>query len=103
MAGDGGLAQYLSEITILVRYQMPVKLIILNNSELGKISKEQRAGEWDVWKTALTHPSYGEFARSCGAWGKTVSKDSEVELAMEELFKQPGPAVLELIADSALI
>ncbi|MFT7453085.1 MAG: pyruvate oxidase, partial [Patescibacteria group bacterium] len=37
VAGDGGLCQYLAEITTLVKYKMPIKLIILNNSELGKI------------------------------------------------------------------
>ena len=48
-----GLVSILAEITTLVKYNMPVKLIILNNYELGKISKEQRAGEFDVWKTSL--------------------------------------------------
>ena len=31
-----------------------------------KISKEQRAGEWDVWETSLTNPSFAAFARLCG-------------------------------------
>ncbi len=67
VAGDGGLCQYLAEITTLVKYGMPVKLIVLNNHELGKISKEQRAGEFDVWKTSLSNPNFAEFANSCGA------------------------------------
>ena len=103
VAGDGGLCQYLAEITTLVKYQMPVKLIILNNYELGKISKEQRAGEFDVWKTSLSNPDFAEFARSCGAWGKRVQKAGELDSAMKEQFEQPGPAVLEVITDVNLI
>ncbi|WP_435624883.1 thiamine pyrophosphate-binding protein [Flagellimonas sp.] len=103
VAGDGGLCQYLAEITTLVKYNMPVKLIVLNNHELGKISKEQRAGEFDVWKTSLSNPNFAEFAESCGAWGKRVVKQDNLKEAMKTLFEQPGPAVLEVITDVNLI
>ena len=103
VAGDGGLCQYLAEITTLVKYQMPVKLIILNNYELGKISKEQRAGEFDVWQTSLTNPDFAEFARSCNAWGRRIRATEELDGAMQELFSEKGPAVLEIITDVNLI
>ncbi|PRX57918.1 thiamine pyrophosphate-binding protein [Flagellimonas meridianipacifica] len=103
VAGDGGLCQYLAEITTLVKYNMPVKLIVLNNHELGKISKEQRAGEFDVWKTSLSNPNFADFAVSCGAWGKRVEKQEDLMKTMKSLFEQPGPAVLEVITDVNLI
>ncbi|NER16087.1 thiamine pyrophosphate-binding protein [Spongiivirga citrea] len=103
VAGDGGLCQYLAEITTLVKYNMPIKLIVLNNDELGKISKEQRAGEFDVWKTSLSNPNFADFARSCGAWGKRVEKQEDLETAMKELFRQPKAGVLEVITDVNLI
>jgi pyruvate oxidase len=103
VAGDGGLCQYLAEITTLVKYKIPVKLIVLNNHELGKISKEQRAGEYDVWQTSLSNPNFSEYAISCGAWGKRVSKEGDLEQAMQELFEQPNPGLLEVITDVTLI
>ena len=103
VAGDGGVCQYLAEITTLVKYNMPVKLIIINNHELGKISKEQRAGEFDVWKTSLSNPNFSEFAKSCGAWGKRVEKQEELEDAMLELYAQSKTGVLEIMADANLI
>nr|WP_299343221.1 thiamine pyrophosphate-binding protein [Allomuricauda sp.] len=103
VAGDGGLCQYLAEITTLVKYNMSVKLIILNNHELGKISKEQRAGEFDVWKTSLSNPNFAEFAQSCGAWGKRIEKQEALVDGMKALFAEKGPAVLEVIADVNLI
>ncbi|MEM9076988.1 MAG: thiamine pyrophosphate-binding protein [Bacteroidota bacterium] len=103
VAGDGGLCQYLAEITTLVKYNMPVKLIVLNNHELGKISKEQRAGEFDVWKTSLSNPNFAEFSISSGAWGRRVEKQEDLVDAMKTLFEQPGPAVLEVITDVNLI
>jgi thiamine pyrophosphate-dependent acetolactate synthase large subunit-like protein len=101
VAGDGGLCQYLAEITTLVKYDMPVKLIVLNNHELGKISKEQRTGEFDVWKTSLSNPNFAEFA--CGAWGKRGEKQEDFEAAMQELYRQPKAGVLEIITDVNLI
>lgn len=103
VAGDGGLCQYLAEITTLAKYSMPIKLIVLNNHELGKISKEQRAGEFDVWKTSLSNPNFSEYALSCGAWGRRVEKESDLQMAMTALFEQEGPALLEIITDAGLI
>ncbi len=103
VAGDGGLCQYLAEITTLVKYQMPVKLIVLNNHELGKISKEQRAGEFDVWKTSLSNPNFAQYAESCGAWGKRVKEEGDLEAAIKELYSLSGPGLLEVITDVNLI
>jgi len=103
VAGDGGICQYLAEITTLVKYNMPVKLIILNNHELGKISKEQRAGQFDVWKTSLSNPNFAEFAQSCGAWGKRVENQEDLEAAMKELYNQSNAGVLEIMTDVNLI
>ena len=40
-----GVAQYMAELTTAVKYDMNITHVLLNNNELGKISKEQRAGE----------------------------------------------------------
>ncbi len=103
VAGDGGLCQYLAEITTLVKYQMPIKVIVLNNHELGKISKEQRAGEFDVWQTSLSNPNFAAYAKSCGAWGKRIKEPEDLSSGMKDLFEQPGPGLLEIITDVNLI
>ncbi|GJM29065.1 MAG: pyruvate oxidase [Cyclobacteriaceae bacterium] len=103
VAGDGGFCQYLAEVTTLVKYQMPVKIIVLNNNELGKISKEQRAGELDVWQTSLTNPNFSEYALSCGAWSARVQSRDGLDQAMKELFEVDGPGLIEVLTDSALI
>lgn len=103
VTGDGGLCQYLAEITTLVRYQIPVKVIVLNNNELGKISKEQRAGEFDVWATDLVNPNFAAYAKSCGALGVAVHDKQELESAMEQLFAHNGPGLIEIKTDVTLI
>jgi pyruvate oxidase len=103
VAGDGGFCQYLAELTTAVKYNMPIKIVILNNNELGKISKEQRAGGWDKWATDLVNPDFAEYAKSCGAFGIKATKKEELHEAMAQLFKQSGPGLLEISADVKLI
>ena len=103
VAGDGGLCQYLAEITTAVKYDMPIKVIVLNNNELGKISKEQRAGEFDVWATSLSNPNFAEFATSCGALGLRVEKTENLAQAMDTVLNHEGPALLEVLTDVSLI
>ena len=103
VAGDGGICQYLAEFTTLVRYQIPVKVIVINNNELGKISKEQRAGGWDKWATDLVNPDFAAYATGCGGLGIAVSHKEGLDSAFKQLFKHKGPALLEIKADVKLI
>jgi thiamine pyrophosphate-dependent acetolactate synthase large subunit-like protein len=103
VSGDGGLGQYLSEITTIVKYNMPIKHILLNNSELGKISKEQKAAEHDVWQTSLHNPNFAEYATNCGALGIRVEKREDLIAALEKIKAHNGPALLDIVCDSQLI
>lgn len=103
VAGDGGFCQYLAEVTTAVKYNMPIKAIILNNNELGKISKEQRAGGWDKWATDLVNPNFAEYAESCGALGIKVTNKENIIEAMRELFNHQGPGLMEVSTDVKLI
>ncbi|NQV16433.1 Rieske 2Fe-2S domain-containing protein [bacterium] len=103
VTGDGGLCQYLAELTTMVKYRMPIKVVVLNNNELGKISKEQRSGEFPVWGTDLVNPDFAVLANSIGAMGFTVSEKSDLASLLKQLFLQPGPALLEIKSDVSLI
>jgi len=102
-SGDGGFGQYAMEFTTAVKYGMDITHILLNNSQLGKISKEQRAGDWDVWQTDLKNLSFAGFARACGGHGEKVTKASDLEAAIQKALNYPGPALVEIISDPDLI
>ena len=77
VTGDGGFGQYLAELTTAVKYGMPIKHVLLDNGSLGKISKEQLAGQLPVWQTSLVNPDFAEYANACGAAGISVRSESE--------------------------
>lgn len=103
VSGDGGFGQYLAEFTTAVKYKMNLTHILLNNSQLGKISKEQRAGEWDVWQTSLHNPDFSKYAENCGGLGIRVTQKDKLDGAMAAALAHPGPALVEIVADPELI
>jgi len=103
VSGDGGFGQYMGELTTAVKYGMNLTHVLLNNNELGKISKEQRAGNWDVWQTDLHNPDFAKYAELCGAQGIHVSRAAELDDALESALEHDGPSLVEIETDAALI
>ncbi len=102
ISGDGGFGQYMGEFTTAVKYGMNMTHVLLNNAELGKISKEQRDGEWQVWQTGLHNPNFAEFAENCGGLGIRVERAEQLPEALEIALASDRPALLEIISDPML-
>jgi len=102
IAGDGGFGQYAMEFTTAVKYGMDITLILLVNDELGKISKEQRGAEYDVWQTSLHNPDFAEFAELSGGRGIRVSDASELDSAIRFALDHKGPSLVQIDADPLL-
>ena len=103
VSGDGGFGQYAMELTTAVKHGMAIRHVLLDNDELGKISKEQRAGEWQVWQTSLVNPDFAEFARLCGAFGVRVESADELDGALSAAFDHDGPALVHVRTDPELV
>ena len=91
------------ELTTAVRYDMDLTHVVLNNSELAKISKEQRAAHHDVWQTGLHNPDLGAFARLCGAHGVRVTDPADLDAALAEALAHRGPSLVEVVTDPLLV
>jgi thiamine pyrophosphate-dependent acetolactate synthase large subunit-like protein/nitrite reductase/ring-hydroxylating ferredoxin subunit len=103
ITGDGGFGQYMGELTTVVKYGMNITHVLLNNHELGKISKEQRSGGWDVWQTSMHNPNFAEYAKLCGALGIRVTDASDLETAMQRGLAYNGPSLIEIMTDPELV
>jgi thiamine pyrophosphate-dependent acetolactate synthase large subunit-like protein/nitrite reductase/ring-hydroxylating ferredoxin subunit len=103
ISGDGGFGQYAMEYTTAVKYGMDITHILLNNAELGKISKEQRAGELPMWETGLRNPSFAMFAKQCGGNGVRVTAAHELDAAFAAALAYKGPSLVEIVTDPELV
>lgn len=102
VSGDGGLGQYAMELTTVAKYEMPICHVLLDNDELGKISKEQRSGNWQVWQTALHNPDWTALARSCGFRSVRVEDADALGPALRDSIAHDGPAFVHVRTDVAL-
>ena len=103
VSGDGGFGQYMGELTTAVKYGMNITHVLLNNDQLGKISKEQRTGNWKVWQTSLHNPDFSEYANVCGAKGFRVAEKADLESVLKAALDHEGPSLVEILADADLI
>lgn len=100
VAGDGGFGQYMAEFTTAVKYHMPITLILLNNCELAKISREQRGGSFHVWQTSLVNPNFAQYAQNCGGLGIRVEETADLRPALEKALAYDGPSLVEIISSA---
>jgi len=103
VSGDGGFGQYVGELLTAVKYGMNITHTLLTNNELGKISKEQKAGNWQVWQTSLTNPNFSDYANICGAKGIRVTRKEDLENGVAQALEHPGPSLVEILSDPELI
>jgi len=98
--GDGGFSMLMAEFATAVKYQLPIKVIIIKNNTLGMIKWEQMV--------FLGNPEYGcelqpidfaAFARACGGTGLTIEKPSECGTILDQALATSGPVIVEAIVD----
>ena len=77
--------------------------MLLNNNELGKISKEQRAGHWAVWQTHLHNPDFAQYAELCGGLGLSVRSKHQLTDALGQALAHDGLSLVEIHSDVELV
>jgi pyruvate dehydrogenase (quinone) len=100
LSGDGGFTMLMGEVATLVKYKLPVKVVIFKNNTLGQIKWEQMVFEGNPeYGVDLQPIDFAAVARACGAAGFAVDDPERVEGVLREAFAVPGPAVVEATVD----
>ena len=96
MCGDGGIAMLFGDLMTTIQEDLPIKIVVYDNSKLGFVEIEQRAEGMLNLFTDLKNPDFGKVAEALGLWGRTVDKAGELEEAIQTWLAQPGPALLNV-------
>ncbi|MDX1662578.1 MAG: thiamine pyrophosphate-binding protein [Candidatus Promineifilaceae bacterium] len=98
--GDGGFTMLMGEMATAVKYDLPIKVVIIKNNVLGQIKWEQMV--------FLGNPQYGvelkpidfaKFAEAVGATGFTIEDPAECGDILQRALNTPGPVVVEAVVD----
>ena len=100
VAGDGSFQMNMQELATCMDYNLPVKVLILNNGYLGMVRQLQQ-GQCDgrYSQTKISNPDFVKFAESYGAKAKRVTKLDEVKSALEFAFNTQGPVVIDFVVE----
>ncbi len=100
ICGDGGFTMLMGELATMVKYNFPVKIMIIKNNLLGEIKWEQMVMEGNPqYGVALQPIDFAGYARACGAAGFCLEDPARAEEVLREAFAHPGPAVIEAVVD----
>src|SRR5262245_42526079 len=90
----------MAEFVPAVKYQLPIKVVIVKNSTLGQIKWEQMVflgnPEFGV---ELQPIDFAAFAHACGGAGFTAENLADCGRVIEEFLSVPGPALLQAVVD----
>ncbi|MBT0726976.1 ubiquinone-dependent pyruvate dehydrogenase [Rosenbergiella australiborealis] len=96
LCGDGGFAMLMGDLLSIAQHQLPVKLVIFNNSVLGFVAMEMKAGGYLTKGTELENPDFAAIARACKLAAFSVKKSSELTEVLQQAFDHPGPALIDV-------
>ena len=99
VSGDGGLSMLLGELITAKMYNLPVKVVVFNNSTLGMVKLEMLVNGIPDFQTDVPDTNYAEVARAIGFHAERVEDASRLADAYREAFAAPGPALVEVITD----
>jgi len=98
--GDGGFSMLMADFVTAVKYNLPIKIVVIKNNTLGQIKWEQMVFLGNPEYGCDLHPiDFAEIAHAMGGVGLTVDDASDCGRIMEEFLNAPGPAVLQAVVD----
>ena len=102
IAGDGGFQMSLPELATLVNYDLPVKMIVMNNGYLGMVRQWQEL----FYNNRLSGVELNAFpncellAAAYGMKGRIVRTPAELPDALRDAVNEPGPYLLDVRVSS---
>ena len=99
LTGDGGLTMVLGDFLTALKYNLPVKVFVINNKQLGMIMQEQKVEGFESTQTDLYDFSFAKFAEHAGGLGIKVTESSELEAAVDKALAATKPTIVDIDTD----
>jgi pyruvate dehydrogenase (quinone) len=99
MSGDGGFTMLMGDVLTLVQYQLPVKLVVYNNSTLGMVKLEMRVAGYEDFGVDVKNPNFATLAAAAGIRGFRVENPRDLKGSLQAAFRHPGPALVDVVTN----
>ncbi|SET40566.1 acetolactate synthase 2 catalytic subunit [Thalassotalea agarivorans] len=102
VTGDGSFMMNVQELSTIKRFNLPVKIVLIDNERLGMVRQwqqlffDQRYSETDL----SDNPDFVALAQAFGMQAKRVTEKVEVEDAIDDMLAHKGPYLLQVCIDA---
>ncbi|MGX7106312.1 biosynthetic-type acetolactate synthase large subunit [Hutsoniella sourekii] len=98
--GDGGIQMTIQELATIRQYNLPIKIFILNNETLGMVRQWQELLYEERYSQSMLNnglnPDFLALAASYGIKSLQLTKEDQVEKALDEIFAKPEPVLVDV-------
>lgn len=100
IAGDGSIQMNIQELATCIEYNLPVKVMIMNNGYLGMVRQwQEKLYNNHFSETKISGPDFVKVAEAYGAKGIRIEKKEEIIPALQEAIEYNGPVFLDFIVE----
>lgn len=99
LAGDGGLAMLMGELLTVVQHELPLKIVVFNNSSYNFVEVEMKSDGFVNFGTDLTNPDFSRVADAVGIRGFRVEESADLPRAVEQFLAHDGPALIDVVVE----
>ncbi|MGF6770570.1 pyruvate dehydrogenase (quinone) [Paraburkholderia sp. GAS199] len=97
LSGDGGLSMLLGDLLTARQLELPIKVVVYNNSLLGFVSMELKAAGYLDTNVDLAKTDFAAIAQSAGLFSIRVENSEDIADALKKAFAHPGPALVDVV------
>jgi pyruvate dehydrogenase (quinone) len=99
MSGDGGFTMLMGDLLTLAQYDLPIKLIVYNNSTLGMVKLEMRVAGYEDYGVDVKPTNFAKMAEAVGIRGFRIEDYSDLEKTLDKALRHDGPALIDVVTN----
>ena len=96
LSGDGGFTMMMGDMLTAVQQKLPIKIILFNNSSLGFVAMEMKAGGYLDTATDLHNPDFAAMAKVAGFTSFRVEDSTNLKETLIQALAHPGPVLVDV-------
>src|SRR5262249_52069109 len=99
ISGDGGLAMLMGELVTVTQHDLPVKIVVFDNSVLGMVKLGMEAAGFPDWQTDNKNPNFAKVAEAIGIKGIRIEDPADVRSGFKQALEHSGPVLIDVVTD----
>jgi pyruvate dehydrogenase (quinone) len=99
LSGDGGFTMLMGDFLSLAQLELPVKVVVFNNSALGFIELEQKSTGFLDYGTEFRNPNFAAMAEAVGIRGIRLEDPADVDDGIASALAHKGPVLIDAVVN----